>query len=319
MRNIIIGIVISGLVIAGCAPAPTVAPTASSAPPTAAPPTVVPPTAAQPTVKPPAAASETPPALSARPTLAPATTKLARTDAWTDHVVLTIPGMDQTQIAANVPFWSKYGINMLMDVYYPPGYKFESQLPVVILVQGFTDSGGDNLAEKDFQFEVDWAKLIAASGMIAVAPQAYQEPVETLTHAMDFMNANSNQLGIDMSRIGFWGADGESWPANIMFMRSPYRDNFRAAAFLYADLGAIPSSWPSNLSLYVIKAGKGDAAANQASDKFVAAAQAGKVPVTYVTLTDSEMGFDIVQNDQTSKDAIQAVLDYLKNTLLAAG
>jgi acetyl esterase/lipase len=206
-----------------------------------------------------------------------------------------------------------------MDIYYPPDYQFKAKLPVVIIVRGFTDLGSHSKwSDKDFQQAIDWAKLFAASGMIAVAPQAFVKPDETLNHALDYLISNADQLGIDATRIGFWGCGAQGWPANSIFPDSPYRDNFRAAAFIYSDLKIIPASWPKNLSLFVVKSGKDEYISGPVIDKYVDAARANNIPVEYIVLPDAVDGFELLQDAQFSKDTVQKILEFFKSKLLTA-
>ena len=229
------------------------------------------------------------------------------------NVIYTIPETDEVLLASELPFCN----DLKADIYYPPNYNFESRLPVVIFSVGFADVAGT--FDKDMTGFVDWAKLIAASGMIGVAAQAGSTPDITLFCLLDFLAANADQLGVDMTRIGFmaWSSQGGPAFAALADQTLPYRSGFKAAAFLYLDFAfAEPAQWPEKLSLFVVKAGKDKNISGTKMDNFVEKARSSNIPTEYIELPNAPHGFDSMQNTQTNKDVIVKILEFFKSTLL---
>jgi dienelactone hydrolase len=166
---------------------------------------------------------------------------------------------------------------------------------------------------------MDWAKLIAASGMIAVSAQAGTAPETNSYHVLEFLAANADLLGIDLTRIGFWACSGQGGPVFKALQNTelPYRDGFRAAVFLYLDLrAAVPSAWPKSLSVFVVRAGSDQNIRAEIVYDFISRAQSSKVPTEYIELAGAPHAFDILQNTQESKDVIRQALEFFKGKLL---
>ncbi len=253
--------------------------------------------------------------LSKAPELKPAINKPSRPTDYPQHVVYSLPDVDRVLLASELPFATENSINLFVDIYYPPDHQFKPKLPVVILVRGFSDTSVHS--DKDMQQAIDWAKLIAASGMIVAVAQAGRIPMLTNDCLLDYLVCNAELLGIDASRIGFWGISAQGTPASYhAFAYSPYRDNFRVGVFLYPRLSSAPSSWPKNLSLFVVKAGKDNIIPDPTIDAYVKAARASNVPVVYTTLPDAVHGFDVYQDSPFSKKTVREALEFFKSRLL---
>ena len=165
---------------------------------------------------------------------------------------------------------------------------------------------------------IDWAKLIAASGMIAVSAQSGVVPNQASYRALEFLAANADVLGLDLTRIGFWACSSQGTPMFLMLRDKelPYRDGFRAGVFAYQHLTTDPSDWPQKLSLFVIKAGDDAYVSGSAMDRFVSRARSKGISTEYVELAGAPHGFDTYQNKPAAKDAIQHALEFFKAKLL---
>ena len=252
--------------------------------------------------------------LSKSPELILVTNKPYRYSSVPDNLVYAMPGMDKVLLANELQYYD----DLIVDIYYPPGYKFETKLPVVILSHGLTDVAPNDL-DKDMGSQMDWAKLIAVSGMIAVSAQAGYKPVENSYYVFDFLAANADLLGLDLSRIGFWACSGQGIPVfwALQDKDNPNRDAFKAAVFPYLNFDfADPSAWPKNISLFVVKAGQDKNISGIDMDNFVAEARSNNIPTEYIELADAIHGFDTFQDTQASKDTVQQALEFFKSKLL---
>jgi hypothetical protein len=254
------------------------------------------------------------PLLSKSPELILAANKPYRYSSIPNNLVYNMPGMDKVLLANELEYYD----GLILDIYYPPDYQFETKLPIVILSHGLTDVAPNDL-DKDMGSHMDWAKLIAASGMIAISAQAGNFPVENSYHVFDFLAANADILGLDLSRIGFWAGSGQGDPAFVALQDDslPYRESFKAAVFNYLNFDAAdPSAWPKNISLFVVKAGQDKNISGTDMDNFVARARANDIPTEYIELPDAIHGFDTFQDTQASKDTVQQEIEFFKSKLL---
>jgi dienelactone hydrolase len=246
------------------------------------------------------------------PALILAINKPFRQSPYSGNVVYTLPEMDKVLLASELAYYN----DLTVDIYYPPNYNFEAKLPIVILSHGFPSS---YYGDKDMTSHIDWAKLIAASGMIAISAQSGDDPIQNSYHVFDFLAANADFLSVDLTRVGFWSCSSQSQPVFTAFQdkNHPFREAFKAAVFLYSDLGlADPSVWPQNLSLFVVRAGNDQGTSVVDMDNFVAQARSNNIPTEYIVLEGAPHAFDIYQNTQASKDTVQRALDFYKNILL---
>jgi hypothetical protein len=84
-------------------------------------------------------------------------------------VVYQIPGMDAAHIRRDIPYQTA-NADLVMDIYRPPDSKAATRLPAVVFVMGYSDLGAEKIFGckfKEMEAYVDWAKLIAASGLAA--------------------------------------------------------------------------------------------------------------------------------------------------------
>jgi dienelactone hydrolase len=230
------------------------------------------------------------------------------------NVVYKLPEMEKVLLASELTYYK----NLTVDIYYPPNYQFKTKLPIIIIPHGFEELPDG--ADKDMPQHMDWAKLLAASGMIAISAQAGFDPMDNSYRVLDFLAANADFLGLDLNRIGFWASSFHGAPVFKAFQDKdlPYRKGFKAAAFLYLEYNKStdPGIWPEGISLFVVKAGKDRWISASMMDNFVAQARSNKIPIEYIELPDALHAFDVTDNTQASKDTIQKVLNFFKSKLL---
>ncbi|GCE25021.1 hypothetical protein KDA_05050 [Dictyobacter alpinus] len=130
-------------------------------------------------------------------------------------VVYTIPGMEQAKVQANLTYKTVEDIELKLDIYYPANHEKQSLLPAVVLIHG--DGPVDFLKNiKDMDQYTSWAKLIAASGLIAVV--ANHRSTENLNNVVGVANdvddlityirEHHKRLHINASRLGIWTCSG---------------------------------------------------------------------------------------------------------------
>src|SRR5690242_6483934 len=93
-----------------------------------------------------------------------------------DHItktpaVYTMPGVEAVTIRRDEPYRTTVDGSLTLDVYYPPNHSGEGRTPAVVFVTGFSDVGAKRLlgcTANEMASFVSWARLVAASGMVAV-------------------------------------------------------------------------------------------------------------------------------------------------------
>ena len=84
-------------------------------------------------------------------------------DVFVRPIVYQIPEMAKVQVKEKIEFRKVNDTSLTMDVYYPPGFDKKKNLPVVIF-----NNGVGSMDIPRWRVYQDWARLIAANGMIAM-------------------------------------------------------------------------------------------------------------------------------------------------------
>ncbi len=252
-------------------------------------------------------------------------------------IVYKISDMDKVQVWRGIVYKTVGAMNLTMDVYSPPDVKASKNLPAVILVLGFPDISLPTKM-KDWEVYKSWAKLIAASGMIAISYETSQ-PQPDIEDLMSYVVKNASTLGIDADKIGIWSCSGNVPTA--LTVLSAERRNFIRCAVLYYGLMLTPDQkyadtikavakqvkfsveglekigfLHSDLPLFIVRAGKDREDFNTGVDYFVAQALASNVPLTLFNYAEGHHAFDIYDDNDTSREIIKKTLEFLRFNLL---
>ena len=230
-------------------------------------------------------------------------------------VVYTLPGMDAVRVIPNLTYSNVDNPHLLMDVYLPEVYARRS--PVVVLIHG---GSKPEYRAKDWGVFKSWGRLIAASGMVGVAfthrmgyPEPFlEEATADLAHALEYVRANAESWNADGDRVGLMAfSAGGPLLAGPMSERPPF---VRCVASLYSILGMKPSTIP----MFLARAGLDTVPGlNPAMDQFIGAALAANAPVTVVNHPAGEHGFDMLNDDDRSREIIRGVLAFFETHLRA--
>src|SRR6185369_14970344 len=90
----------------------------------------------------------------------------------TKRVVYHAPGEDAVTVRRDVEYPASGGGTLPMDIYYPPDRTSAAPVPAVVIVAGYPDAGFERMMGcklKDMGSSVSWGRLVAASGMAAIA------------------------------------------------------------------------------------------------------------------------------------------------------
>jgi dienelactone hydrolase len=260
------------------------------------------------------------------------------------EVVYKIDGMDDVTVR-NVEFRVVDGTSFTMDVYYPPDMDSTSPLPVVILTNGARDSRVKSVlpvGTREFDIYVDWAQLIAASGMIAVLYDSEQP--DDLIELVSYIQQNANALQIDGERIATLGFSSNC-AVGLSYIMQTGREHVKAAAFYYCDMitpdgkfnAAIDEfneNMPgpgergfylttelepitllrSDLPVLVVRTGE-HGGENPSIDHFVSQALVYAVPITLINYQEGMHGFDYQLDTTRSREIIAFTLQFLKSNL----
>ena len=253
-------------------------------------------------------------------------------------VAYQMPGVDRVAVQADIQFRGADGSPLPMDVYLPPDMQNGDRRPAVVIVEGYPDPGFEKMFGMKFKQIAavsSWGRLIAASGLVAVA-YANREPVADLDAVLDHVEKNVSSLGIDGSRVGIWASSGHVPLALSALMR---RRSLKCAALLYPmtlDLdggtgiataatlfrfanptaGKTVEDLPAATPLFIGRAGKDEMPGLlEALDRFVTKALARNLPISLVNQPEGLHAFDLYQDSARSREVVRSVLAFLRSHL----
>jgi hypothetical protein len=252
-------------------------------------------------------------------------------------VVYSIPGVESVTVRRDVPYREMDTGALTFDVYYPPGAALEQRRPAVLIVHGYSDAVLPNVfgrVLKDMGQTVSWARLIAASGLVAIL-YSNREPVEDVQAVLDHLRDRAESLGIDGTRLGLWAASGHV-PLALWLLMQPERREVRCAVFCsgfmldlqgstsvaemqktfrFANPGAGKSvdDVRSDLPLLIVRSGQDQfAGINESIDGFVSGALRRDLPVKLINHAGAPHAFDLFHDSEATREIIREILRFMQ-------
>jgi acetyl esterase/lipase len=251
------------------------------------------------------------------------------------QVAYTLAGTDSVRVAPGL-YQEGGSVPLAFDAYYPTSAA-EEPLPAVILVTGFADSGARQRFGchfKDMGVFVSWARLIAASGCVAIT-YVNARPDEDVAALFAHVRDNAERLHVDRQRLVIWACSGHAPNALSMVMRSTPGDGLMGATLCYpytmdhadathvaqasrhfgfvnACAGKTVGQLPSHVPLFIARAGRDEMPGlNVALDRFVTAAIVANLPLTLVNHATGPHAFDLFDDSAATRDVIKQTLEFI--------
>lgn len=267
-------------------------------------------------------------------------------DAEQDHiskktVVCRIPGADEVEVSRDVEYHAGDAGALKMDIYHPPDWRREARTPAVVIVAGFPDPGFETKVGckfKEMGSTVSWARLMAASGLAAIA-YTNREPATDVHAVLRYVRQHAGELGIEADRIGLWAGSGNVPVALSVLMREGV-GRLRCAVLCYGytlDVGGADAvagaakAWgfanpcagksvadlPQELPLFVARAGRDEIPRlNETLDRFLSEALTHNLPLTLVNHPTAPHAFDVLDDSETTREIIAQMLAFMRLHLL---
>jgi acetyl esterase/lipase len=278
------------------------------------------------------------------PTPAPDDSTAAFLEAVNRPVVYAPAGMDRVRVRPDLVYTKDPSPAQKMDVYLPETVPPGKSVPAVFLIHGGVGARFP-LRPKDWGIYRSWGRLLAASGMAAVAFNhrvGFPDPNLTnaagdVLDAIAFVRGRAAQFQIDPDRIAL-AAYSAGGPMLSMAIREP-KPYVRCLVAFYAFLDlqgsplhkkylgedkirqfspavALSQSAGPLPPIFVARAGKDQIPDLQPGlDHFVAEAIARNVALEFVNQPDGEHGFDNQPGDPRSREIVRQAVEFLRTNL----
>ena len=257
-------------------------------------------------------------------------------------LVYRVPGMDEVTVKSDLNYNPVNEPHLLMDVYAPEGLKIAEHRPAVLFIHGSVPPGAP---AKNMGVFKSWGRLVAASGLVGVTfthRLGYPKPMLTeaandVTAAIDYVRSNADALHVESDKLCLAAFSGggpllslglKSKPAYVRCLVAFYAyldlqqselhrthetaqliSAFSPITYLNTDVDKIPP-------IFIARAGLDQTPTlNDSIDRFVQAAISKNAEIIVANHPRGIHGFDILTDDDTSREIIRSALEFMKNNL----
>lgn len=252
------------------------------------------------------------------------------------QVCYQIPEMDKVEVQKGHLYHAN---GLTMDIYRPSAASVEVSLPVVIFVFGFSDTimldkRGRKL--KDSGQYTSWARLIAASGYVAITYETHK-PERDIFKLLQYIQQNAEDLQMDANKIALWACSGNVPTALSVLMQGP-SESIQCAVMYYGAMLDWPGSslvaeasaqagfinaceqysfdeLQQNVPILLVRAGQDFPALNQTIDRFLIEAISRNLPVHFVNYPLGKHGFDISDASPQAQNIIKETVAFMTEHL----
>jgi tetratricopeptide (TPR) repeat protein len=224
-------------------------------------------------------------------------------------VVYQVPGMKNVTVKTNIEYRKVNDSSLSMDIYYPPNFDRRRNLPLVIF-----NNGVGELELPKWRVYMDWAKLIAAHGLIALNYQSRRgNPLEDSEVLVDFLLKHANDLNIDPGKIGLWTCSANA-RAGMRLAHKSRPQNIKALVVYYGgpdSLGRLRQDLPT----LMVRAGLDAQYLNMSIENFVEQSFKQDTRLELINYLEGIHAFDIFTDTEESKAVIKRTIEFLKINL----
>ena len=256
-------------------------------------------------------------------------------------VAYEVTGMNDVITKKDIPYLKTSDSALKMDIYYPPKFDFKTKIPAIVFVFGYTNEGQLKTAKHQLRTwspYTSWCKVVAASEMAAVVYETIN-PENDLKSLLQYINSNTDNLSIDINKIGAYSCSANT-PVALANILNSANNSFKCAAIYYGiflntdfkylsvidtlskNMGFIPSRlpeatvWNKNVPILIVHAGK-DFVPNtdESLTGFLDKAVKQKVPFTLINYATGIHGFDVYADNKEIREIIKTTLEFWKFNL----
>jgi hypothetical protein len=256
------------------------------------------------------------------------------------QVLHRVRGVEAVRVQRNLEFRRTASRALGFDLYAPLRPDAARRAPVVVIVGGYPDPGFEALLGcrfKEMGQVASWARLIAASGIAAIA-YANEEPASDLHALLAHLRENATSLGIDPERVGVFACSGNVPLALSLLFRgagevptcaallygftldldgaTAVADAAKMFGFVNPGAGRGLDALARGVPLLLVRAGRDSTPGlNDSLDRFVARALDANLPVAVANHAEGVHAFDLYDAGPESRTVIEQTLAFLRTHL----
>lgn len=248
------------------------------------------------------------------------TVSFAQGDMFKKHLVYQEQTMNSIK-----PTKIVYRDTLEADVYFPIMKVATKKFPCVIFVSSFA---GINF--RSIQVYIDWAKLMAANGIIGVVYET-NSPSLDFDKLTEYLISNDETLHVDKNKMGIWSCSGNSLLAlnkvnassqfkchSIYYgltttFNSQYLDEVKEMSKKNGFTFFVDSEYTSKTPTFIVRAGKDNWTIILSSiDEFVNLLLTRNIPFELINYPEGQHAFDILDDNETSKQIVIKTIEFFK-------
>jgi hypothetical protein len=202
----------------------------------------------------------------------------------------------------------EYGVSgatsLRMDIYRPPNAS-GVQGPVLIFFNRATG------ADRSGAFYAAWAQAAVSKGLIAILPDLRDgSEAQDFTVLLRYLTEHAADLAIDREAIAVYAGSGNVFNA-LTAVEDPKQTIVKAAVMYY---GTAPiTEFRRDVSLLYVRAGLDRPDVNKEIATLAALAISQNAPVTLLNHPTGHHAFEIVDDDDATREVIERTLEFVKS------
>ncbi len=259
-------------------------------------------------------------------------------------IVYSVPGMDKAEVRPELVYKKDAGAALKMDIYMPAGLAADERRPAVLFIHGGPLGPSPSPGAKDWGVYRSYGRLMAASGLVGVTfnhryvsmkVKDLETSLADVEEAIRFVRANAAAYHVDPDRLALWAFSGGGPHLSLGLRgRTPFirclvsyyaildlrpsaprlgetlqaMEKYSPVAYLTGELDSLPP-------VVIGRAGLDSYSINRSVELFLSGMLALNGDINLLDHPLGRHGFDILDDNDQSRDVIAATVAFLKSRL----
>lgn len=220
-------------------------------------------------------------------------------------IVYQTTGMAKVEVTSAV-YKNVQGDARRVDFYLPAGHKKGAKLPAVVFCT--------QEAAKDWRGYQDWARLMAASGMVGVTAETRSASVtQDFGDLIAYLEEKGSEHDVDGAKLAIF-AESANVQVGMPFVNGYQGRAIKCAVWVYGN-GSSPVSIRKDIPILSLKAEDDNANFNNNIEQMWNLAKANAAPWTFEVVAKAPHAFEALDEKPTSVAAVGRIVRYCQEQL----